>query len=150
MFGVDAKKRYCWLGILFLLFWEVCILFSIETEPNDSPHIFLIKLNATFCLKTICPKRLFPVFVTCYSHWCRITPYCLDLHFPNHKEQRALYHMPVSHVYDFFGKYLLILFHYFGMGYYIFVVVELCQCSWYVVYWPSYLMYSVQTLFPIW
>ena len=87
---------------LSLVFWGTSILFSILATPTYIPTNSV----GGFPFSKPCPE-----FVICrlfdggHSDLYEIVPHCsFDLHFSNNWWCWASFHMPVGHLYFFFGK----------------------------------------------
>ena len=100
-FGYSEAVKLDYVIVLFLIFWGLSILFSIIATP------IYIPINSAwgFPSFTSSPMLVILSFDERHSNQCEVIAHCgFDLHFPDDLWCWPSFHVPVGHLYVFFGK----------------------------------------------
>ena len=88
--------------VLFLILWGIFVLFTVGATPIYIPT----QSAQQFPYSTSSPTFvLWCLFHNSHSDRCKVISHCdFDLQFLMISDIEHLFHVPVSHLYDFFGK----------------------------------------------
>ena len=119
--------------VIFLIFWGLFVLFSIVAAPIYIPTS---GAQGVPFFSTSSPTLVISCHLdNCNSKRCEVVSHCgFDLHFPEDWWCWAAFHVPVGHLYVFFGKISIQIFCLFFNRIVVVVVLLLgCMSSLYIL-----------------
>ena len=108
------------MGVLFLVFWEISILFYTVVAPIYNPTNSVLGFLFLHTLSSTC-SIVGRLFDDGHSGWCKVVPHSgFDLHFSNNEWCWASFHVFFGRLYVYFGEMCLDLLPIFWWGWFFF------------------------------